>query len=254
MDRYLCIHGHFYQPPRENPWLDELEVQDSAKPFHDWNEKIFAECYAPNAAARIVDDKNRILNISNNYRLISFNFGPTLLSWMERHEKEVYKSILEADKYSVKERNGHGNAIAQVYNHIIMPLASQRDKWIQIQWGLRDFQKRFCRLPEGMWLAETAVNLDTLKHLAKAGIKFTILAPHQAYRIKKIDAQEWMSVTGGKIDPTLPYRCFLGDGYHIDIFFYDGPISNSIAFAMVIEFTDINITNVITIYFMNYSW
>ncbi|MGA1842123.1 MAG: DUF3536 domain-containing protein [bacterium] len=246
MERYLCIHGHFYQPPRENPWLDELEVQDSAKPFHDWNERILAECYAPNAAARIVDGKNRILKISNNYRLMSFNFGPTLLSWMERHDQETYHSILEADRDSVKERNGHGNAIAQVYNHIIMPLASQRDKWIQIQWGIRDFQKRFDRFPEGMWLSETAVDLETLEHLARTGIKFTVLAPHQASRIRKIDAHEWMSVTGGKIDPTLPYRCFLRDGNHIDIFFYDGPISNSIAFEKVLSSGDLFINRLLS--------
>jgi len=246
MERFLCIHGHFYQPPRENPWLDELEVQDSSRPYHDWNQKILAECYAPNAAARIVDDKNRILKISNNYRQISFNFGPTLLSWMERHATDVYQSILEADESSQKERNGHGNAIAQVYNHVIMPLASLRDKWIQIQWGIKDFQKRFKRFPEGMWLAETAVDLETLKLMAKAGIKFTILAPHQAARIKKIDAHEWMDVGGGKIDPTLPYRCFLDNGLYIDIFFYDGPISNSIAFDQVLRSGDLFISRLLS--------
>ena len=246
MKRYLCIHGHFYQPPRENPWLDELEVQDPAKPFHDWNEKILAECYAPNAAARIVDDQNRILKISNNYRFISFNFGPTLLSWMERHSPDVYKSILDADRYSTEKRNGHGNAIAQVYNHIIMPLAPKRDKWIQIQWGIRDFQKRFNRFPEGMWLAETAVDLETLELLSEAGIRFTILAPHQALRIKKIDAHEWMDVKGGKIDPTLPYRCFLKNGKHVDLFFYDGPISNSIAFDQILKSGDLFINRLLS--------
>ncbi|MGA1796497.1 MAG: DUF3536 domain-containing protein [bacterium] len=254
MERYLCIHGHFYQPPRENPWLDELEIQDSARPFHDWNEKILAECYAPNTAARIVDNRNRILAISNNYHLMSFNFGPTLLSWMERHAPKVYVSILEADRLSAQERNGHGNAIAQVYNHVIMPLAEPRDKWIQIQWGIRDFQRRFGRSPEGMWLAETAVDRETLDLLAEAGIRFTILAPHQASRIKRINAYEWMDVRGGKIDPTLPYRCFLDDDRFIDIFFYDGPISNSIAFDKVLSSGDIFINRLLSGFSANRIW
>ncbi|MBN2374507.1 DUF3536 domain-containing protein, partial [bacterium] len=231
---------------RENPWLDTIEVQDQAKPHHDWNEKILAECYAPNTAARIVDNQNRILKISNNYRYISFNFGPTLLYWMQYHEPAIYKAILEADRYSMKRHNGHGNAIAQVYNHIIMPLASRRDKWIQIQWGIKDFQSRFGRFPEGMWLPETAVDLETLELMAEAGIRFTILAPHQALRIKKIDMHEWMDVRGGKIDPTLPYRCFLSNGRYLDIFFFDGPISNAIAFENILKSGDLFIKRLLS--------
>ncbi|MFW5791183.1 MAG: hypothetical protein ACOCVU_00840 [Desulfohalobiaceae bacterium] len=139
MKRYICIHGHFYQPPRENPWLEEVELQDSAHPFHDWNARITAECYAPNAASRILDGENRILDIINNYAHISFNFGPTLLSWMERNQPGAYASIIEADRQSRKRFSGHGAALAQVYNHMIMPLATRRDKYTQVLWGIRDF-------------------------------------------------------------------------------------------------------------------
>jgi alpha-amylase/alpha-mannosidase (GH57 family) len=240
MKRYLCIHGHFYQPPRENPWLEEIEVQDSASPYHDWNERVSAECYKPNTAARIVDHENRILDIVNNYAKISFNFGPTLLSWMERAEPEVYRQILKADEISLRERGGHGNALAQVYNHIIMPLASRRDKVTQVRWGIADFEPRFKRKPEGMWLAETAVDRETLQVLAEEGILFTILAPAQASRIRKIMVNEekeggWEDVSGSKIDPTRPYRCMLEGGLKIDLFFYDGPISHAIAFDKLLQ-------------------
>jgi|SRR5579884_27613 len=243
MKRYLCIHGHFYQPPRENPWLEEIEIQDSAHPYHNWNERILAECYRPNTAARIVDHDVRILDIVNNYTKISFNFGPTLLSWMERAEPETYRKILEADQISVRERGGHGNALAQAYNHLIMPLASRRDKVTQVRWGIADFESRFQRKPEGMWLPETAVDDETLQVLAEEGIRFTILAPHQARRIRRIASNgkkeetegEWEEVGGMKIDPTRPYRCFLDDGLFIDLFFYDGPISHSIAFDRLLR-------------------
>jgi alpha-amylase/alpha-mannosidase (GH57 family) len=241
MKRYLCIHGHFYQPPRENPWLEEIELQDSAHPYHDWNERISAECYLPNTAARVVDHENRILDIVNNYAKISFNFGPTLLSWMERAQPELYRKILEADQISVRERGGHGNALAQVYNHLIMPLASRRDKVTQVRWGISDFESRFRRKPEGMWLPETAVDLESLQVLAEEGIRFTILAPHQARRIRRIPPDgkkgeaegEWEEVEG--IDPTRPYRCFLSDGLFIDLLFYDGPISHSVAFDRLLR-------------------
>ncbi|MDC4224400.1 MAG: ROK family protein [Candidatus Manganitrophus sp.] len=241
MKRYLCIHGHFYQPPRENPWLEEVELQDSAHPYHDWNERISAECYLPNTAARIVDHENRILDIVNNYTKISFNFGPTLLSWMERAQPEVYRKILEADQISLRERGGHGNALSQVYNHLIMPLASRRDKVTQVRWGIADFESRFQRKPEGMWLPETAVDLESLQVLAEEGIRFTILAPHQARRIRRIapdgkkrEAEgKWEEVEG--IDPTRSYRCFLSDGLFIDLFFYDGPISHSVAFDRLLR-------------------
>ena len=184
MERYICIHGHFYQPPRENPWLEAIELQDSAYPYHDWNERITAECYAPNSVARIVDNDNRIIKLINNYARISFNFGPTLLSWLEAKAPDVYGAILEADRESQQRFSGHGSALAQVYNHAIMPLANSRDRKTQILWGIGDFTKRFRRAPEGMWLAETAVDVETLELLAAQDIQFVILAPHQAARVR----------------------------------------------------------------------
>jgi len=167
MEKYVCIHGHFYQPPRENAWLEVIEQQDSAYPFHDWNERISHECYGPNGASRILDDNENIINILNNYSRMSFNFGPTLLSWMESNAPEAYSNVLKADVQSLADFDGHGNAIAQVYNHLIMPLANRRDKETQVIWGIRDFEKRFNRKPEGMWLAETAVDIETLRCLPK---------------------------------------------------------------------------------------
>jgi alpha-amylase/alpha-mannosidase (GH57 family) len=230
MDRYLCIHGHFYQPPRENPWLEAIEYQDSAFPYHDWNERITAECYGPNATARILDGEGKIVNIVNNYSAISFNIGPTLLSWMEDHAPDVYQAVLEADRTSLKRYGGHGSAIAQAYNHMILPLANKRDKYTQIRWGLRDFEERFKRRSEGMWLPETAVDLETLEVLAELGVKFTILSPFQARRVRKIGSEQWTDVVGGGIDPTMPYRQVLPSGRVIDLFFYDGPISRAVAF------------------------
>ena len=173
MERYICIHGHFYQPPRENPWLEDVEIQDSAYPYHDWNERISAECYEPNTVSRILDDKDLIRKIVNNYARISFNFGPTLLDWLEKNEPYVYQAILEADRESQHYFSGHGSALAQAYNHMIMPLANRRDKITQVIWGLRDFTSRFGRVPEGMWLPETAVDLETLEIMAGQGITFT---------------------------------------------------------------------------------
>lgn len=231
MNRYLCIHGHFYQPPRENPWLEDVELQDSAYPYHDWNERISAECYAPNAASRILDSQERIIEIVNNYAKISFNFGPTLLSWMESHMPEAYRSILEMDRESRKRFSGHGSALAQAYNHLIMPLANRRDKHTQVLWGIRDFRHRFGRKPEGLWLPETAVDLETLDLLAEQGIKFTLLAPHQARRMRRIGDRSWKDVSGGRIDPKRPYLCRLPSGRSLVIFFYDGPISQDVAFG-----------------------
>ncbi len=230
MDRYLCIHCHFYQPPRENPWLEIIEQQDSAYPYHDWNERINAECYAPNAASRILTADNRITRIVNNYSRISFNVGPTLLSWMADRAPETYQAILDADVESKKRFYGHGSAIAQVYNHMIMPLANRRDKQTQVVWGLRDFQYRFHRDPEGMWLAETAVDIETLEVLADNGIKFTVLAPSQAKAERRETTTKFKNVEGGKIDPTRPYVCNLPSGRSISLFFYDGPISRAVAF------------------------
>jgi len=231
----VCIHGHFYQPPRENPWLEEVELQESAYPFHDWNAKVTAECYAPSTASRIMDSSNRIIAIVNLYSKISFNFGPTLLSWLEKHEPDVYRAIIDADQRSKKRFSGHGSAIAQVYNHMIMPLSNQRDKRTQVIWGIEDFRRRFNRMPEGMWLAETAVDNATLEALAEQGIKFTILSPHQAARVRRIGEQGWTDVPGGGIDPKRAYVCNLPSGQSINIFFYDRPVSHDVAFSSVLD-------------------
>jgi alpha-amylase/alpha-mannosidase (GH57 family) len=228
-NRYLCIHGHFYQPPRENPWLEAIELQDSAAPYHDWNERVTAECYAPNSAARILDAESRIAKIVNNYASISFNFGPTVLSWMKDKALETYQSILDADRVSALRFSGHGSALAQCYNHMIMPLANARDKQTQVIWGIEDFRFRFGRDPEGMWLPETAVELETLELLAQKGIKFTILAPSQA---KSVDGAD---VTGQRIDPARAYRQNLPSGNSIDLFFYDGPVSQAVAFERLLN-------------------
>jgi hypothetical protein len=227
---YLCVHGHFYQPPRENPSLEYVELQDSAYPYHDWNERITAECYAPNAAARLMDGQNRIVRIANNYEWISFNFGPTLLSWMQEKSPKTYQSILEADRASMANFGGHGSAVAQAYNHMIMPLANTRDKQTQVAWGRKDFEHRFGRLPEGMWLPETAVDIETLEQLAAAGIRFTILAPRQARRVRKLGGRSWKDVSGDRIDPTRAYLVKLPSKRSISVFFYDGPISRAVAF------------------------
>jgi alpha-amylase/alpha-mannosidase (GH57 family) len=227
---YICIHGHFYQPPRENPWLEAVELQESAHPYHDWNARIDAECYARNAASRILDEEKRIVRIVNNYAKISFNFGPTLLSWIQINDPAVYGAILEADAESAKAFSGHGSALAQPYSHMIMPLANERDKNTQAFWGVRDFEHRFGRKPEGMWLPETAVDLPTLEVLAQLGMKFTILAPNQANRLRKVGGRTWKDVSKGQIDPTMVYRLRLPSGRSINLFFYDGPISRAIAF------------------------
>jgi alpha-amylase/alpha-mannosidase (GH57 family) len=261
--RFVCVHGHFYQPPRENPWLETVETQDSAAPYHDWNERITAECYAPNGAARIVDGKNRILRITNNYARMSFNVGPTLLSWMQEKAPLTCAMIRDADRLSQRQFGGHGSAIAQVYNHIIMPLASTRDRETQIVWGIADFEHRYGRKPEGMWLAETAVDLESLDLLARHGIRFTILAPHQCARVRPLPgtgtpaaiatkapptktgkAEDAAAVAGGKetpdagwketpdagVDTTQPYLVQTSPGHSIAVFFYDGPVSRAIAF------------------------
>ncbi|PSF36246.1 glycoside hydrolase [Aphanothece hegewaldii CCALA 016] len=240
---YITIHGHYYQPPRENPYLDTIERQPSAYPFHDWNERIHHECYRPNAFARILNERGEVVGIVNNFEYLSFNIGPTLMSWLQMYDIEVYQRIIEADQKSCQRLNGHGNAIAQVYNHIILPLANQRDKTTQIRWGKADFKKRFGRDPEGMWLAETAVDYATIETLINEGIKFTILAPSQAQRCRPFPTEldpepEWLAVGGSQIDPTRPYRCFIKDGRYIDIFFYDGPISRDMGFNDVLSHCD----------------
>jgi alpha-amylase/alpha-mannosidase (GH57 family) len=245
---FVCVHGHFYQPPRENPWLETVEVQDSAAPYHDWNDRITAECYAPNGASRITNKQDEIIRIMNNYARMSFNFGPTLLSWLLDNAPRTYRMIIDADRFSALRYSGHGSAIAQVYNHIIMPLASKRDALTQIRWGIADFEHRFHRRPEGMWLAETAVNRSVLDLMAQEGIKFTILAPAQCAQVRIIpaanpDAPEravdpqdpqsdapWTWTANATVDPTHPYLVRLDEGRSITVFFYDGPNSRAIAF------------------------
>lgn len=229
MEKYICIHGHFYQPPRENAWLEVIEVQDSAHPYHDWNERIAAECYAPNAASRILEN-GTIKDIMNNYSRISFNFGATLLSWMESCDREAYEAILEADRQSIVHFSGHGSAMAQVYNHIIMPLANRNDKITQIVWGIRDFEYRFKRKPEGMWLAESAVDTESLELLAENNIKFTVLAPRQAKAFRKTGEEHWHELHDSSIDTRRPYMCPLPSGKSIILFFYNGDVAQGVAF------------------------
>jgi len=235
MERYVCIHGHFYQPPRENPWLEEVELQDSAYPYHDWNERITEECYWPNAASRILGPAKRIIDIVNNYAHISFDFGPTLLTWLERHEPQLYALILEADKQSLDLFGGHGAAMAQAYNHMIMPLANTRDKRTQVVWGIRDFEERFERAPEGMWLPETAVDLETLDILKEHGIHFTILSPSQALQVRPIGSSDWTNVDKERIDTTRPYLCRLPSGRMIALFFYHGPTAQGVASGNLLQ-------------------
>jgi len=233
--RYICVHGHFYQPPRENPSLEAVELQDSAYPYHDWNERITAECYAPNATSRILDTEQRITQMVNNYAHISFNFGPTLLSWIEPNAPKTYQVLLEADKSSQEKFSGHGSALAQAYNHMILPLANTRDKVTQVKWGIADFKHRFGRAPEGMWLPETALNTETLEALAANGIKFTILAPRQANRIRKRGTRTWQDVSGERIDPSRAYLVNLPSRKTISVFFYDGHISQGVAFERLLD-------------------
>jgi Alpha-amylase/alpha-mannosidase len=234
MEKFICIHGHFYQPPRENPWLESVEIQDSAAPWHDWNERIAVECYAPNAAARIINGEGRIEKITSNFSKISFNIGPTLLAWMKDKMPETHDAIVLADKISRERFSGHGSALAQVYNHMIMPLANQRDKTTQIVWGIRDFESRFGRKPEGIWLSETAADTPTLEALAEQGILFTILSPFQASAVRKLGDKEWNDANGARIDPRRPYLINLPSGRKISVFFYDAPVSQAVAFEKLL--------------------
>jgi alpha-amylase/alpha-mannosidase (GH57 family) len=241
--RFVCIHGHFYQPPRENPWLESVETQDSAAPFHDWNERITSECYAPNGASRMLNQQKKITRIVNNYARISHNFGPTLLSWLEENAPRVYRGILEADRIGAQRFGGHGPAMAQVYNHMILPLANRRDKVTQIVWGIADFVYRFKRAPEGMWLAETAVDRETLDILAEHGIQFVVLAPSQCKHLRPIAAadaspQNWQAVNPGTLDTRMAYRVPLDEGRSIAAFFYDGNISQAVAFEGLLSSGD----------------
>lgn len=226
----LIIHGHFYQPPRENPRTGEIERQPTAAPFHDWNERIHAECYGPNAFARIGGDVAE--RVVNNYAYISFNFGPTLLSWLEKHQPRTYHRILEADRESAAKRGGHGNAIAQAYGHAILPLANPRDRLTQVIWGLEDFRSHFAREPESIWLPETACNDEILELLIEQGMRYVILSPEQARRVRPDANELWTEVTNTSVDTTKPYRFMHrdGSGRSLAVFFYHGPLARSIAF------------------------
>lgn len=233
MSKALCIHGHFYQPPRFDPWLEDVLPEGSAAPQHDWNARITRECYAPLAWARRLDGMGMIQELVNCYAWMSFNFGPTLLRWMELHAPETYARVLDGDRQSLA-RLGHGNALAQVYHHAIMPLATEMDKNLEIAWAVQDFRTRFGRAPEGMWLAETAVDLPTLEALAGADIRFTILAPRQAQAVRALDGVEFRPVTEDSLDTTRPYLVRLPQGKSITVFFYDGPVSRAVAFERLL--------------------
>ena len=212
----VVIHGHFYQPPREDPFLDEVETEPSAAPFHDWNQRIERECYRAVVAARITGSDGRIARLVNTLESISFNFGPTLLEWMEREARATYEAILSADQVSAAAHGGHGNAIAQPYHHTILPLATRRDKRTEVRWGIADFRRRYGREPEGMWLPETAVDVETLEVLAEEGIRFSIVAPHQVVT----------APAGGR-----PGLCRLPGGKSIALFVYRGDSSHAVAFG-----------------------
>ena len=205
---YLVIHGHFYQPPRENPWTQHIPFQESAAPYHNWNERITSECYNPNTRSRVIDSTGKISSVVNNFAHINFNIGPTLFSWIEKYHPETYRRIREADRKSCEKYGGHGNAIAQVYNHIILPLANTRDKLTQIRWAKHEFWHRYGRKPESIWLAETAVNQETVECLINEGIKYIILSPTQAQEVRKIGEQDWSDVNQNSIDTTQSYRIF----------------------------------------------
>ncbi len=243
--KYCVIHGHFYQPPRESPWLGEIQRQPSAAPFHNWNERIFDECYRPNAFSRLLNNDGEIVGVSNNYSYMSFNFGPTLFRWLYQKQPEVYQRIVDADKESCKMYGGHGSAVAQVYNHIIMPHASRRDKTTQIKWAKTFFQRHFGRDPEGMWLAETAINMETAECLVEEGFTFAILSPNQAESFRFLDSEsEWINADHAGFDPRHPYRLYLEDSKgnkkngHLDLFFFDEPLSRAISFEDLLDNAD----------------
>lgn len=236
--KYACIHGHFYQPPRENPYTEVINRQDSAYPFHDWNEVVGFQCYGPNAFSRLLNDDRKIINIINNYQYISFNFGPTLLSWLKQKHSAIYDEVIIADKKSIEFFNGHGSAIAQVYNHIIMPLATRKDKEIQVTWGIQDFEMHYGRKPEGMWLSETAVDIETLEVLAENHIKFTILSPYQAREIREEYEGYYHPINKDTLNTNKPYRVDLPSGKSIVVFFYSADVAHQLSFGDLLNSGD----------------
>jgi alpha-amylase/alpha-mannosidase (GH57 family) len=227
--RAVCVHGHFYQPPRENPWTGVVDHEASAAPLHDWNERITDECYRRNTAARLLDAEGRVSELVNTFARSSFNVGPTLMSWLERHAPDVHDGIVAADRDAVA-RTGHGGAIAQPFVHAIMPLSDARDRTTLVRWGVADFERRFGRRPEGMWLPETAVDVASLEALAAEGIRFTVLAPRQARRVRRLGARSWTDVSEGTVDTRRAYAVALPSGRSISVFCYDGATSQAVAF------------------------
>lgn len=231
-DRGVCVHGHFYQPPRENPWTREIDVEASAAPWTNWNERIADECYGPNARAE-VHDPGGGAHRHDNFAAMSFDVGPTLMAWLRRDRPDIHDAIVAADAAAVERFGGHGGAMAQVHDHIIMPLADDRDRRTQVLWGLADFRRRFGRAAEGMWLPETAVDIPSLESLAAAGVRFTVLAPHQAFRVRS-PGGEWEDPAWA-LETGRAYRHRLPSGRHIAIFFYDGALARDVAFGGVLE-------------------
>lgn len=229
MENYLIIHGHFYQPPREDPWTGTIPRQPSAEPFHNWNKRITKECYAANAASRLLDGNGLVTAMINNYEFLSFNFGPTLLQWIEREAPRIYKKILHADEISISKNNGHGNAIAQVYNHMILPLADREDAETQILWGLEDFEQRFGRKAEGIWLAETAVSGWVIDLLIRHEIRFIILSPWQGEATSPEGSKTWIPLKGQPVPSDRVYRIDRSEG-SIAVFFYDPELAQGISF------------------------
>lgn len=235
--KYLVLHGHFYQPPRENAWTGEIEDQPGAAPYANWNERIWAECYHPNAAAQVLDvSSGKILQLVNNYRWMNFNFGPTLMTWMEKHHPETYRRILAADAASVRDQEGAGNAIAQAYHHAILPFCNDKDLRTEIRWGIKDFSRRFQRAAKALWLPETACNRKVLAALIEEGMTFVILAPQQAGRIRPLSGGEWTAVDETSLEIARPYRWMHpdGSGRFLSIFFYHGAVARQAAFENIL--------------------
>ena len=233
--RAVCIHGHYYQPPREHPWLGVVEPEPSAAPDANWNVRILRECYAPNASARLLDGRGRLRGVASNYAWTSFNVGPTLDAWLAGHAPGLVDRLVAADRES-RERTGHGNAWAQAYNHPILPLCTPRDVRTQVRWGVRTFERRYGRKPDGMWLPEMAVDVATLEALAAEGITLTMLSPHQARRVRSLGAgTPWTDVTADTLDVRRLYRCMLPSGGWIDVVFRDDEISRGLAFGELLR-------------------
>ena len=232
----LILHGHFYQPPRENPRTGIIGKQLSASPYPDWNERIYSDCYNANVHSRYLSGVRRIISMTNNYEYISFNFGPTLLSWLEREHPDTYALILEADKKSF-ERLGHGNAMAQSFNHTILPLCTEEEARAQIVWGLKDFSLRFGREAEGMWLPETGINPMTIDLLSEYGLKFVILSPWQCKSVE--DESGKMTDLNGKSAPYgKPFILTGAKGNTISAFFYHPSLAEGISFGHLLRDAD----------------